>query len=327
VTEPLRIGVVGCGNFGERHIAAYARRPDVKLVGVVDRDLNRARAVAQRWGIDRWFTETPEMLRECRPDGASIVTSGPNHVPPALAALAAGCCVLIEKPVAMSVAEADKLIDAERASTGFVMPAHILRFAGPHQELVGKVRNGEIGRILGVAAVRDRGRDHEHLFPDVHPALMTTIHDIDLALWITGSRAVRVTAHGRGEGRRFPLLVWAHVEAADGSIWTLRVSWLLPDNAPVSDRLEVYGTGGVVTLDLRPTVTLLTEEAVWVDHELTPDAHPGALDAEVACFCARLHSRSLAPVVTLGDARHGLEIAEGIMRSLEHGSVPTEVGS
>src|SRR5204862_409917 len=129
-------------------------------------------------------------------------------------------------------------------------------------------------------------RDHARLFPDVHPALMTAIHDIDLALWITGSRAIRVTAQGRGERDDVPRLVWAHVEAADGSVWALRVSWLLSDDAPSSDRLEVYGTAGVATLDLRPAVALFAENSIWVDHELTPNAHPGALDHEIDHFCA-----------------------------------------
>jgi predicted dehydrogenase len=134
------------------------------------------------------------------------------------------------------------------------------------------VRAGEIGRILGIATVRDRARNHERLFPDVHPALMTAIHDIDVALWITGSRAVRVSAQGRGEGGESPLLVWAQIEAADGTVWAIRVSWLLSDDAPSSDRLEVYGTAGVAKLDLRPTVTLFAERSIWIDHELTPEA-------------------------------------------------------
>ncbi len=323
---PLRIGVIGAGNFGVRHIAAYARRPDVDLVAVVDRDAGRAEGVAEQWGIERWFTEVSDLLRTSRPDGVSVVTTGSSHLEPTLAALEDGCAVLLEKPLTLSTREADQLCEAELRSTAFVMPAHILRFTGPYQELVARVRAGEIGRVLGIATVRDRGRGHEVLFPGVHPALMTTIHDIDLALWITGSRAVRVSAHGRGQDAKSPLLVWTQIEAADGSVWALRVSWLLSEDAPSSDRLEVYGTAGVAKLELRPTVAIFAGHSVWVDHELTPEAHPGALDAEIECFCARIRSREAPLVVTLREARDGIEIAEAIMRSIDQGGVPVELG-
>jgi len=323
---PLRIGVVGTGNFGVKHIAAYARRQNVELVGVVDRDLERARSAAQSWGIDHWYSETSDLLRERRPDGISVVTSGANHLRPALAALAAGCSVLLEKPLTLSTREADELVAAERRSSGFIMPAHILRFAGPYQELVARVHGGEIGRVLALATVRDRGRDHETLFPDVHPALMTTIHDIDVALWVTRSRAVRVSAHARGgEAADRPRLLWARIEAADGSIWTLHISWLLSDNAPGGDRLEVYGSDGVAKLALAPSVTVFTDRPKWIDHELTPDAHKGALDAEIETFLDRMQVRTLPPVVTLEEARHGIEIAEAIVASALNGGVTVEL--
>lgn len=326
MTRPLRVGVIGTGNFGARHIAAYARRHDVDLVGVVDRDAERAAAAAKRWEIDRWFTETADLLSAFRLDGVSVVTAGSSHLQPSLAALADGCSVLLEKPLTLSSRDADELREAERRSTAFVMPAHILRFAGPYQELVARVHAGEIGRVLGIATVRDRGRDHERLFPDVHPALMTAIHDIDLALWITGSRATRVSAQGRGEEAKSPLLVWAQIEAADGSVWALRVSWLLSDDAPTSDRLDVYGTAGVAKLELRPAVAIFAGHSIWVDHELTPDAHRGALDAEIDCFCARIRSPDAQPVVTLGEACDGIEIAEAIMRSIDLGGAPVDLG-
>jgi predicted dehydrogenase len=323
--RPVRIGVVGTGTFGAKHVAAYARRRDVELVGVVDRDVDRAASVAREWGIERWYGDTSDLLRDCGPEGISVVTPGAAHLRPALAALETGCSVLLEKPVTVSSREAEELAAAERRSDGFVMPAHILRFAGPYRELVARVHEGEIGRVLAVATVRDRGRDHEVLFPDVHPALMTTIHDIDVALWVTGSRAVRVSAHGRGEVTARPQLLWARVEAADGSVWSLHVSWLLSDDAPGGDRLEVYGSRGVAKLALEPTVAVFASRSEWVDHELTPTANAGALDAEIDSFCARIRERTLPPTVTLEDARHGIEIAEAIMASAAGGGVAVDL--
>src|SRR5262249_32640590 len=71
----------------------------------------------------------------------------------------------------------------------------------------------------------------------------------DLALWISGSPALKVSAYQRGDA---PALVWAHIEAADGTLWSLRTSWLLPNQASFSDRLEVHGSDGAEVLKLTP---------------------------------------------------------------------------
>ena len=316
MTEPVRIGVIGAGSFGQRHIRAYARNVGVEIVGIADCDADRAQSVAARWGISNWYEDGLTMLRSCRPDGVSVATPASHHLEPTLAALAQSCSVLLEKPVALSSVDVATIVDAAHASEGFVMPAHILRFAAPYIELRGRLRGGAIGTLLGVSAVRDRGRGHAQLFPDLHPALMTAIHDIDLALWLSATHAVRVSAHGRGRnGDGRPTLLFAAVEAADGSVWSLRTSWLMPNEATPSDRLEVYGTQGAITLDLKPTVAVLGMTVENVDHELTPDTHLGALDAEIAHFCACIREGTEPTVVTLSEAANGVQIAEAIVAS------------
>ena len=69
MTAPLRIGVIGVGRFGERHLSAYARQ-EVEVVAVADRDRERARSVAERFGVARWFEDGAELVADCRPDGA-----------------------------------------------------------------------------------------------------------------------------------------------------------------------------------------------------------------------------------------------------------------
>lgn len=320
--------MIGVGAFGERHLQAYERQSGVTVVAVADRDSERAQAVAARWSIDQWFDDGAELITVCRPDGVSVVTPGPHHQESTLVALAHGCSVLLEKPVAMSGADVAAIEAAVEGSTGFVLPAHILRFTAPYIALRARVREGVVGRLLGISARRDRGRDHARLYADTHPALMTVIHDIDLALWITGSRAARVSAYGRGgAGGGSPSLFWAHVEAADESIWSLRTSWLLPDAAALSDRLEVYGTEGAIVLDLQPTVNVLGSTVEAVDHELTPQQHEGAIDAEVAHFCSCIRSGTASSVISLSDAAHGVRIAEALIASSETGGSPVDMSA
>ena len=318
----LRVGVIGVGDFGERHVRAYARQPGVSLVGIADRDPDRARSVAARWGVERWFEDAGRLLDETRPDGVSVVTPGEHHVEPTLTALKQGCPVLVEKPVALSSADVAAIEEAAGGSEAFVHPGHILRFAAPYVALVSRVRSGALGRLLGISSSRDRPRSHRVAFPGIHPALMTMVHDIDLALWISGARAVCVTAHQRGEDGGQPPLVWTQIEAADGSVWSLRTSWVLADAAPLADRLEVYGTEGAVVLDLKPTVVMTGTSSETVDHELTPDAHPGALDAEIGHFCARIRDRTVPTVVSLPEAAYGVRIAEAIIASASRDGAP-----
>ncbi len=304
MTSRVRIGVIGLGTFGQRHLSAYAREA-VEVVAVADRDRERARSVAERFGVDRWFGDGAELIAECRPDGVSVVTPAGHHLEPTLAALSHGCAVLLEKPVATSSVDVRVLEAAAADSSAFVMPAHIIRFATPCVALRARVAEGAVGRLLAIHSSRDRGRDHLELYPDVHPALMTLIHDIDLALWISGAPALKVTAHERGDGA--PALVWAHVEAGDGSLWSLRTSWLLPADASVADRVEVYGSDGAEVV------------------ELTPDSYDAALDAEIAHFCTCIRKAEASRVVTLAEAAHGIRVAEAVIVSADHGGSPVDV--
>jgi predicted dehydrogenase len=322
MTGSLRVGVIGVGEFGERHLAAYALQPEVEVVAVADSDAERARAVAERWGVARWFSAGGELLDCCAPDGVSIVTPGPFHLAPALAALARDTAVLLEKPIAMTGAEARLLVAAAEASAAFVVPAHVLRFSEPYVGLRERVRAGDLGRLLGISARRERGTDHERMFPGVHPALMTMVHDIDLAVWMSGSRAVRVSALGRrapdpheawpsSGAEPPPRLLWATVEAQDGSVWSLRVSWLLPDGEALSDRFEVFGAAGV---DVAESFG-------------APAALGAGIEAEVAHFCACMRDGRCSDVVGLDEAAHGIAVAEAVIASSRAGGAVVEVGA
>ncbi len=326
MTSPLRVGVIGLGDFGEQHVDAYSRQTNVTIVGVADINPERARAVASRWGVEHYFASAAQLIAACRPDGVSIVSPGTHHVEQTLLALAENCSVLLEKPIAMSSSEVDAIEEAAGAASAFVQPAHILRFTAPYVALRSRVQSGAIGMVLGISALRDRDRDHERLYGDVHPALMTMIHDIDLALWISGSEAVTVSAHERGgEIDGPPLLLRAQIEAADGSLWTLGASWLLPVSASLSDRLEVYGTTGVATLDLRPTVNLFGATLESIDHEVTREIRGGALERQIDYFCTCLRTETPPSVVTLKEAAHGVRIAEAIIRSASRGGQQVNV--
>src|SRR5690349_9411558 len=179
----VRVVVAGAGRFGREHLRTLAAMDRVALVGVADVDEKAVRDAAGRYGAAAWDRDAAALIERLRPDGVVVATPGVTHVALATRALSAGASVLVEKPVA---ATADDAVLAEAAAKGpgFVLPGHILRFSGPHRTLVGIVRSGEIGDVLTVVARRHRDDSHAARYAD-DPVLMTMIHDIDLAIWIT----------------------------------------------------------------------------------------------------------------------------------------------
>lgn len=175
----------------------------------------------------------------------SVATAGTYHLRPSLLALQHGAAVLLEKPVVLNSADGALLAAAEVQSSGFVMPAHILRFAEPYREVKRRIDSGKIGVPVSFAFRRYRQQNHDARFPDMHPAFMTAVHDIDLALWMSVAAAVEVTrAEVRIAEFHQPAVVGATVRGDNGTLWSFQVSWLLPDDTPVLNAVEIFGSKG-----------------------------------------------------------------------------------
>jgi predicted dehydrogenase len=311
------VAVVGSGGFAALHAQAFSENPDCDLVAIVSRTVERAQTLAESYSVPGAYSSVRELLRSQSVDAVSVVTSGDFHLQPTLEALGAGASVLLEKPVVMSSAEGRILSKAAETAPGFVMPAHILRFAAPYVELRQRLIDGTIGAPRALSFRRHRTSDHDKFFPDVHPVLMTMIHDIDLALWLTGATASRVNAKQIDHpSRSQPIAVWAEVETTDGILLSFQVSWSLASGS-LPDALEVIGEGGALSLALTPRVGDFTPEASPVDDCLTPEAGHGALREEIRGFIDSVRFGSPPTTVTLNDALQGISLAEQIIASAE----------
>jgi len=289
-----RIAVVGVGDFGEQHVRYFQALPDVTVAAVVDLDGDRADEIAARYGVSRWFTDFADLFDQIDLDGVSIVTPAQTHGALVTEAAKRGIPILLEKPVLSKFADAQPLIAAAQQVP--ILPAHILRFCTPYRALKLRVDSGELGRIVAISARRHRGHDHIQRFASTHLAHMTTIHDIDLALWITGARPLKAMVHTRhATGAANPDYLSASVEADDDSLWDFQTSWLLSENARSSDRLEVFGTRGSAYVDT----------AEGFDFEET-------MIAELAEFVQSIGSGEASRVVTVDEALIGIALADAI---------------
>lgn len=124
-TEPVRVGLFGCGSFGRHHARVYAQSPHAHLVGIHDRDPAAARGVAAEYGVPVY--DDPERLA-AEIEAASVAVPTAFHAEVATGILRQGCDVLVEKPIAPTLAEADEIALAAEEHGRILQVGHLERF-------------------------------------------------------------------------------------------------------------------------------------------------------------------------------------------------------
>ena len=187
----IRVGVIGVGNMGRHHARVYSELPGARLCAVSDFDFSRAQAVAERYGC-RAFHDYHEMLRRESLDAVSIAVPTREHFEIASAVIEAGLNLLIEKPIAATVTEAEGLVVKAREAKVKLAVGHIERFNPAVQELKRRVDAGGLGAISSVIAKRVGVMP-----PQVKDANVITdlaVHDIDILNYLFSTVPLEVTA-------------------------------------------------------------------------------------------------------------------------------------
>ena len=215
----IRVGVVGVGHLGRHHARLYASLPGARLVGVADADPARARAVADQYGCAAW-SHVEEMLGQV--EAVSVAVPTVHHREVALPLLGAGADVLVEKPLAASLWEADAMVAAARRAGRILMVGHTERFNPAVMALVREVsapRFLEIHRLSGFSARST----------DIDVVLDLMIHDLDLLLHLDGTEAVAVDAVGVAALTDKVDIANARVRMASGCVANLTASRISAD--------------------------------------------------------------------------------------------------
>lgn len=146
----LRIALVGCGQIAQVHVKAVAGYDNATICAVCDRDKYRARKIAEQAGDAAVYTDFTEMLREEKPDVVHILTPPASHKALAIEAMNAGAHCLVEKPMALSAAEADEMIAAANANNVKLATNHNYLFKPSVAKAREMVASGEIGDVVYV---------------------------------------------------------------------------------------------------------------------------------------------------------------------------------
>lgn len=149
--EPLKFGIVGCGGVAQkRHLPYLRKMKDVRIVALCDANVELAQRVAQNYGIDKHYADFSEMLKREALDVADITVSPRAHAPLSIQALEAGCHVLVEKPIAESVEEADKVVELAQGKGLKLCVVHNNLFAPTVLKALDMIQKGTLGEVRGV---------------------------------------------------------------------------------------------------------------------------------------------------------------------------------
>ena len=237
MTEPIRVAVVGAGAIAQvAHLPSLRRLPSVEVAAICDNDVSKAQALAGRFDVKETFDDIEEVLKYTRPDAVAICTPNHLHEIHIVSALAAGAHVLCERPLALSVAGVERVLQASEKYGKRVMVGMNHRFRSDVQAVRGFLAGGDIGVLQAIRSgwytfqpsrqiIGWRLRRQEAgggAFLDLGLQLL------DLGLWLAGwPAAKRVAAHLAGQGSKDGVedMGTALVVCENGMSLSIDVSW------------------------------------------------------------------------------------------------------
>jgi predicted dehydrogenase len=268
VTNELRVGLAGLGTMGRNHLRHLTSMEGVSLVAVADPQPSAlAHALSVSGPTTRSYDDPMRMLADEEMDALVVAVPTTIHFPVALAAIRKGVAVLVEKPIAASIVDAQQLIRAASESGVILQTGHIERFNPVVATLAGRLRAGDLSRIHSIKTIR--GGPLPERIRDVGVAIDLATHDIDIMIHLLGERPIRVSAErSRQVHTAHEDLLYGLLYFPSGIVGLLDVNWLTPEK---QRRLVVLGSEGMFQADyLTQTLTFTRGPA-----ELSPSYHGG----------------------------------------------------
>jgi predicted dehydrogenase len=259
----IRLGLIGFGYWGPNLARTCRRHPAVSLAAICDRDVDRRGEAQRQFPGVRTMARADELLADTSLDAVAIATPAAAHFAMAHAALRAGKHVLVEKPLATSVEEAERLVEEAARRRLALMVDHTFLFTPAVRKLVELVDAGELGTLRYLDAVRIAlGRFQA----DVNVLWDLAVHDLAVLDRLIRETPVTISAHGVAHlpGRREDL-AFVTLRYASDFIAHLHVNWL----APVKVRRALLGGSRRTALwdDLEPNEKLRIYESPSADDE------------------------------------------------------------
>ena len=275
----VKLGVVGTGKFGTNLLNTFKQLEDdgrCKLAAICDINKEILDGQCNKYGV-KGYTDYKEMIdAEKDLDGVAIATPDPFHREPAIYAANAGRHVFVEKPMDVTVAGCQEMLDACRKNNVLLQVDFHKRFDPFHIKIRNDVKQGMAGEIeYGYAHMEDKIVVPRDWFPNwaskSSPVWFLGVHMFDLVRWLIGSNGKRVYATGRklklkSLGVDTYDSVSAMVEFENGAAVHFDVSWILPEDfeAIVNQGFRLVGTKGIMECDSQDRGTRVSFEKAGV---------------------------------------------------------------
>src|SRR3954454_7039651 len=282
-TRPIGLGIIGSGRIGTLRGRLAAGHPAVSSITVSDLDPANAQKLAALVGGRSHGDDNLAVIEDPEVTAVIVSTSEGEHLAPMLAALERGKPVLVEKPIALTVREADRVLDALKRSGGNMRVGYSRRYKERYQIAKEQVVQGRLGTLTGGAARVFNSRSQALAMlarnPHATPVVDALTYYVDLMNWLfEGRKLVEIYARGqtgvlKAAGHDVPDVSYAVLTYDDGAVVNLGVSYALPEKYPAlghAARVEVLGIGGVMILDDDHTDQLMYSEK-GVPHVYLPD--------------------------------------------------------
>ena len=313
----LRVGVAGVGEFGKNHARVWSAMGGVELIGVVDENKERAAQIAGEFGT-RALGSLDALVAE-GVDAVSVAVPTVQHGAVGCRLVEAGVDVLVEKPIAASVEEADRLIAAAQRGGRILQIGHVERFNGAvaaAQKIISRPLFFEVHR-LGIFTPRSL---------DVDVVYDVMIHDLDILLALIDSPVVDLKAVGIPVITDKVDIAHARVEFESGTVANVTASRVSTERVR---KMRFFQAHEYVSLDfarqdvlrirVQPGTPQPNSGFPNIGFEKVPSTAEEPLKAELAAFAESVRTRK-APLVDGVAGRRALELADRVMAGiLEHG--------
>lgn len=251
--ESLRVGIVGAGYVSKYHLSALKTLDFVEIVGLADVDADLARQVARKFGVPFTCTSLAELASQ-RPNAIYILTPPATHLALTLEALDLGCHVLVEKPMAETAEDCDRMIERAREKGLVLSVNHSARLDPVVLQSLDRLRDGACGTPLEVDFFRSS--QYEPYSGGPRPAMYRKgsypfqdlgVHGLYLLEAYLGEiRKLDVDYRGTGLEPNLVFDEWRAFADCERGVGRMYISWNV---RPMPNRIEIFGTGGILKVD------------------------------------------------------------------------------
>jgi UDP-N-acetylglucosamine 3-dehydrogenase len=249
----LGVAVIGTGFWGKNHARVYKELESTELIAICDVDAERAKTIAGQFGV-KAYTDSAIMMMNEEIEAVSVCTWSTSLAKEALRALRCGKHILVEKPMATSTKQAEKLVVAAEQNGLHIMVGFLMRFIPGLCHIRKAVENEKIGQL--VCATAKRVSQWPERIGDVGVVKDTAIHDIDVMRFIFGEDPISVYAKvGAMRHKKFEDYALIMLTFQDGKSAFIESNWLTPYKTRV---LTVTGSDAIMRLDY------ITQE-LWIE--------------------------------------------------------------